>query len=169
MDKNAALIIVDMQNIFLRKNSELIPRVQALTESWPDQSKIYWLKYRNHPGSLFEKHLDWSAASVSPEIDLIEGAGQEQTFTHYGYAPAQDLIDAIKDKSISTAYVCGVDTDACVYAAMTVFWDNEIRPILLEHYTGSSGGQTFHEAAMALMTRQFGTKSIVSGPYRAAA
>lgn len=158
MDKSAALIIVDMQNVFLGKAQDLVPKIQALADEWPEDN-IFWLKYRNHPGSLFEKHLNWSKATVSPEIDLISGKGQKNAYTHYGYSPPEDFLNKVKSK-FETAYVCGVDTDACVYACMMTLWDNGIRPILLEKYCASSGGKTFHDAALSLMHRQFGMDSV---------
>lgn len=158
MDHSAALIIVDMQNVFLKKSKDLIPKVQSLADNWPEEN-IYWLRYRNHPGSLFEQHLNWSKAVVSPEIDLIEGRGQKNIYTHYGYAPSDDFINKIK-ASYQSAYVCGVDTDACVYACMISLWDNGVRPVLLEKYCGSSGGKTFHDAALSLIQRQFGADCV---------
>lgn len=157
-----ALVIVDMQNVFLKNETDLIPKVQDLAERWPED-RIYWLKYRNHPDSLFERHLDWSEGMVSPEIDLIDGKGQKQTFLHYGYAPPPECITHLNASGFNTAYICGVDTDACIYAAMMTFWDHGIRPVLLAGYCASSGGHRFHDAALALMNRQFGMESVIDG------
>jgi len=162
MTDQAALIIVDMQNVFLQQAQDLIVPVQEVARQW-NESDIYWLKYRNHPKSLYEEHLSWSAAIVSPEIDLIEGKGQKQTYTHYGYSPPLEMIRDLQNKDYKTAYICGVDSDACVYAAMMSLWDHNIRPILLEDCCASSGGQTYHDAAIALMHRQFGMKSVIKG------
>jgi len=156
-----ALLIVDMQTVFLKQSSHLIESVQSLAERW-SENDLYWLQYRNHPGSLFEKHLNWSAATVSPEIDLIEGKGQTKKYVHFGYSPPPELIEHLR-MNYKRAYVCGLDTDACVYAAMISLWDNDVRPMLLADYCASSGGKNFHEAAMALMQRQFGTDTIVKG------
>jgi nicotinamidase-related amidase len=150
-----------MQNIFLRSLSSLIPKVQDLAESWPEED-IYWLRYRNHPDSLFVKHLDWSEGMLAEDVELIEGKGQGQKIWHYGYSPPLELIDELKQK-YDTAYVCGVDTDACVYAAMMALWDNEIRPILLPDYSASSGGDHFHDVALAMMHRQFGMDATRAG------
>lgn len=161
MSKPCALLIIDMQNVFLRSLGHLIPKVQELAESWPEED-IYWLRYRNHPGSLYERHLDWSDATLADDIEMIDGKGQDKKFWHYGYSPPLELITELKEK-YETAYVCGVDTDACVYAAMMTLWDNEIRPILLSDYCGSSGGQHFHDVALSMMNRQFGMDATKPG------
>lgn len=158
----AALIIVDMQNVFLKQSSHLVTPIQELAESWPEDG-VFWLKYRNTPGSLFEKHLFWSEAMVSPEIDLIQSKHQKNIYTHYGYSPPQEFIDHLQAKGYTSAYVCGVDTDACVYACMMKLWDNEIRPVLLKDYCASSGGVNFHDVALNLMIRQFGMDSVIAG------
>ncbi|MGM0423158.1 MAG: isochorismatase family protein [Pseudomonadota bacterium] len=161
MTTPCALLIIDMQNIFLRSLAHLIPKVQDLAESWPAED-IYWLQFRNHPGSLYEKHLDWSDGMLANDIELIDGKGQDQKIWHYGYAPPLDFIQELKQK-YDTAYVCGVDTDACVYAAMMALWDNEIRPILLPDYSASSGGPHFHEVALSMIHRQFGMEATRKG------
>lgn len=160
-----ALVIVDMQNAFLKQASHLVTPVQELAASWPAEH-TFWLKYRNTPGSLFEEHLFWSEAMVSPETDLIECENQDHVYTHYGYSPPDEFIDHLKSANLAKAYVCGVDTDACVYAAMMKLWDNEIRPVLLKDFCTSSGGKNFHDVALNLMIRQFGMDSIKSGQPR---
>tara|TARA_B100000686_G_scaffold354396_1_gene464418 strand:+ start:7085 stop:7582 length:498 start_codon:yes stop_codon:yes gene_type:complete len=155
------LLIVDMQTVFLKQSSHLIEAVQDLVAKWPEKD-LYWLQYRNHPGSLFEKHLNWSDAIVSPDIDLIEGPGQDKKHVHYGYGPPPELIAHIQ-ANYKRAYVCGMDTDACVFATMLRLWDNDIRPLLLTDYCASSGGGQFHDAALAIMQRQFGTDTLVKG------
>lgn len=160
-----ALIIVDMQSVFLKQASHLIQDVQELAKSWPSQD-MYWLKYRNTPGSLFEKHLFWSDAMVPPATDLIDAPHQDKTFVHFGYSPGDDFIEALKNNRVKKAYVCGVDTDACVLATMIKLWDNDIRPVLLKDFCASSGGKNFHDVALNLMIRQFGMDSIISGKPR---
>ena len=150
-----------MQKVFLRHSMALIPKVQELAALWPEDH-LYWLQYRNYPGSLYEKHLDWEDGTLSHEIELIEGPGQTRKILHYGYAPPREFIDEMAQK-YDTAYVCGVDTDACVYAAMISLWDAEVRPVLLSDYCGSSGGKNFHDAALSLMHRQFGMDCVISG------
>lgn len=161
--KPDALLIIDIQNGFMSKGAEsVIAPVVELVSAWP-QEHIYYLKYRNYPDSLFARHLDWQELMTSPEVDFVSGTYREGSpvFEHFGYKPPDDLIAALKQ--YKTVGICGVDTDACVMAAVFTLWDADIRPVILEKYCASSGGAHFHEAALGLMLRQFGTSCVYKG------
>ena len=158
-----ALLVIDMQVGFMKKGAEAtIAPVSELVRKWPVEN-LYYLKYRNHPGSLFTQHLDWHSfmtaedSTLVPEV-YVEGA---PVFDHYGYGPPDELIAALK--KYKTVGICGVDTDACVMAAVFSLWDAEIRPVVYAEYCMSSGGAQIHQAALGLMLRQFGVNGIIKG------
>jgi len=153
----------------MRKGADLVvPAIAALVKFWPQES-LYYLKYKNYPGSLFTKHLDWHKFMTSDQISLVpevyvEGA---PVFDHFGYHPPPELMATLK--KYKTVGICGLDTDACVMAAVFALWDAEIRPIILSEYCASSGGVQFHQAALDLMLRQFGAQSVLRGKIQGAA
>jgi nicotinamidase-related amidase len=159
--KPEALLVIDMQKGFMKSGAETaIPAVKEVVTKWPVQD-LYYLKYRNYPGSLFTMHLDWHEFMTSDQVDFepgiyVEGA---EVFDHYGYRPPDELL--AKLKKYKTVGICGVDTDACVMAAVFSLWDSEIRPVVLARYCASSGGDQMHRAALDLMLRQFGVHSIL--------
>lgn len=156
-------MIIDIQHGFMRNGAEsVVPTVATLVKSWP-QDKLFYLRYRNYPGSLFSRHLDWHEFMSSGQINIVpevyvDGA---PVFEHYGYRPPDTLIEVLR--GFETVGICGVDTDACVMAAVFALWDAEIRPIVLADYCMSSGGRSFHLAALDLMMRQFGTDAVIRG------
>ncbi|MDY0009081.1 MAG: isochorismatase family protein [Bdellovibrionales bacterium] len=163
MNKPEALLINDIQQGFMKNGAEaVIDPIATLVESWP-QDRLFYLRYRNYPGSLFARHLDWHEFMTSGQVDIVpkvyvEGA---PVFEHYGYRPPDTLIEVLS--GFETVGICGVDTDACVMAAVFALWDAEIRPVVLADYCMSSGGRSFHNAALDLMLRQFGTDGILRG------
>lgn len=163
MNKPEALLIIDIQQGFMKNGAEaVIDPIATLVESWP-QDRLFYLRYRNYPGSLFARHLDWHEFMTSGQVDIVpkvyvEGA---PVFEHYGYRPPDTLIEVLS--GFETVGICGVDTDACVMAAVFALWDAEIRPVVLADYCMSSGGRSFHNAALDLMLRQFGTDGILRG------
>lgn len=158
-----ALIIVDLQREFIGQNQDYISKVKDLAESWPND-QVYWMRYLNHPDSMFVRYLDWVEAIETPETSLIKWDGIEHThiIDHYGYGIPQDELTVFKAKNRG-AVICGADTDACVMSTMFNLWDNDIKPTLLSDYCLSSGGKEYHELALKLMTRQFGPRCILSG------
>ncbi len=161
--KPEALLVIDIQNGFMEHGSErVVGPVASLVRAWPP-GHLYYLKYRNHPGSLYERHLDWQDCMTAGQADLVPEiyVGNAPVFEHFGYAPPPELLAALKKyKSVG---LCGVDTDACIMAAAFALWEAEIRPFVLEHYSASSGGPHFHAAALDLIRRQFGTGAILQG------
>ena len=69
-----ALIAVDLQREFVKPNPDLLSRVKNLVTEWPEQD-VYWMRYFNHPDSMFVKYLDWVEAIDSPEAGLIWWGG----------------------------------------------------------------------------------------------
>lgn len=140
----------------------LVQPLAQLVARWP-QDRLFYLRYRNYPDSLFARHLDWHDFIAGENIDLVPEVYVKDApvFEHYGYRPPDELIARLKQ--FGAVNICGVDTDACVMAAVFALWDAEIQPIVLADYCMSSGGKQFHLAALDLMLRQFGTKCVVRG------
>jgi nicotinamidase-related amidase len=162
-DRPEALLVVDMQKGFMRNGAEtLIPSVTTLANGWA-KDKVFYLAYRNHPDSLYTRHLDWHDFMTSTEAALVDGvhAPGVPVFNHYGYRPPDELIARLRH--YPSVGICGVDTDACVMAAVFALWDAGIRPVVLADYCMSSGGASFHKAALDLMLRQFGTACVLRG------
>lgn len=157
------LLVIDVQLGFMNKGADrVVPDIKDLVGRYrPEQ--VYYLRYRNVPGSLFAKYLDWHEFLTRNHYDIVPDVltATPQVFDHYGYSPPPELIEVLQSKNVQAAGICGVDTDACVMAALFQLWDHGIRPIVLSHYCMSSGGEPFHRAALDLMMRQFGAGSII--------
>lgn len=162
--ENHPLLIIDLQNDFLSKVSEnYIEKTMAFLEQWsPDN--VYWLRYLNHPDSLYDQHIDYRECMTSPGKDLIPPPvshnGQQRIVDHFGYSPPPELIAEIKENGHKAVGICGVDTDACVMASCFALWDNGLQPLIYQDYCASSGGENMHTAALSMMYRQFGVKSV---------
>jgi nicotinamidase-related amidase len=155
-----ALIVIDMQKGFLRRQPDLERTVRNLTALYPDES-TYWLVYRNHGESSFVRHLGWGEMMSSPDIDLADTliADPARTYRHESYSLPKALLERLKGCDVVA--LAGTDTDACVQAAAFDLWDAGIQPLIVEPCCGSSGGMSFHKAAIDLIRRQFGMQAIV--------
>jgi len=157
-----ALLIIDMQQGFLHQQEALIHKVGKLAGKVPPEH-TYWLKYRNHPDSMFTRHLNWGDMMVSPRTDLPAELAPlaTQIFEHYVYGLPQELLARLK--TYAKVGIAGVDTDACVFAATFNLWDEGVQPVILAEYCHSSGGHSFHQAALNIMQRQFGADNLFAG------
>jgi nicotinamidase-related amidase len=156
-----ALIVIDMQKGFLRRQPELVEKVHDLTLRFPAGS-TYWLKYRNYPGSPFIRHLGWGEMMGPPETDFADllKPDPKRTYSHESYSLPVDLLSVLKPcRAVALA---GTDTDACIQAAAFDLWNHNIHPLIVEPCCGSSEGAHFHKSSIDIMRRQFGTQAIVN-------
>jgi len=163
--KFEALLVIDVQHIFMRNQADrVIEPIRDLVEKLP-ADKVYYLRYINHPDSLYTRHLDCHAGMTKSDTDVVPEAYRDNApvFNHYGYAPSVELMQILQ--KYKTVGICGVDTDACVMAAVFALWDAGIRPLVLADYCASSGGKQFHETALGLMLRQFGVDGVIHGRF----
>lgn len=165
MELSKGLVVVDVQQGFMRNGADrIVPDIKDLVGRY-DATRVYYLRYRNVPGSLFTKHLDWHDFLTRNQYEIVPDVltSEPLVFDHYGYAPPPELIERMHADGVSEAAICGLDTDACVMAALFSLWDHNIRPVVLSAYCTSSGGEAFHRVALDLMLRQFGTGSVIAG------
>src|SRR5688572_3256269 len=71
--EKAVLIVVDMQNGFIREESQhVVPKVVDLVDRWQAAGgDTVFTRYINYPGSPFERIIRWSKLQTSPEIDIV--------------------------------------------------------------------------------------------------
>ena len=163
--KNSPLLVIDLQTAFTKSVSDaFIQNITGFIGGWPEEL-TYWLKFLNHPDSLYEKHIDYQDCTLSADSALIvpppsHAAEKRKIVNHFGYAPPQDFIAQLKSDGHNSVNICGLDTDACVMAACFSLWDAGIQPIVHTEYCQSSGGTEMHRAALSMMYRQFGMHSM---------
>jgi nicotinamidase-related amidase len=66
----------------------------------------------------------------------------------------------LHEREIDTVVLCGVDTDACVMATALDAFDHGLRPLVLSDLCASSGGDSYHQAALMLLERNIGRRQL---------
>lgn len=149
MHTNTALVIVDLQNGF-HPSDELIEKI---SESIQPYETVIATKFVNG-NPLFQKILNYPELSKE-EMELMDYPASVKIFEKTGYGLPRELIAYLKDKKISIVHVCGLETDACVLAAMYSLWDAEIQPILLKDLSFTPDAKVC-ESAELISKRNFG-------------
>lgn len=76
-------------------------------------------------------------------------------FEKYGYGITNKDLDLLKDNNIKEIDICGVQTDACVYAIALQLFDNGIYPNVLINYT-MTVSEDKQNNAKDILIHQFG-------------
>ena len=162
------LLVIDVQNGFINSSTENTKNeiVDLL------KSKIFDIiiatKFINNNGSNFEKILKWNKLKDKKEQQIDNNVENyiDYIIEKEGYsAYTNELKNILKrvngDKLPSKLYLVGFDTDGCVLATAIDLLEAGIKPIILEKYCSSTGGEEYNKAGIRVLKRVVGEYNIV--------
>lgn len=152
-----ALLIVDMQNGFITKKpySDLVSKINSLIEKNNYEYYIF-TKFINRKNSFYVKKLGWeNLLSEESQKICVSIPHNNFIFEKNGYGLSQKQIEKIKEilSTENNIDICGLQTDACVYAISLQLFDNDIYPNILINYTATLNN---NKAVKAMLIHQFG-------------
>lgn len=157
-----ALVIVDAQDGFIHKahNGNLaLQRIHDLI-AHAGASTIVATTFINQPDSLFCTELGYTKMSGSDPATRLDPTVSKHADAivpkeGYGLDPetAQHIAEFLTHRGVTSAYIVGFDTDACVLAIAYCLFDAGIMPIIVSDGCASGGGQALHEAALQIAQR----------------
>ena len=154
MDK--ILIIVDMQNGFMTRPNyiNLQSKINNLIKL-NEYDKYIFTKFINKDNSLYETKLNWfelkNKESQTICVDIPENS---IVLEKMGYGLSHEQLEQIKSLDVNSVDICGLQTDACVYAIAFQLFDNGIFPNILINYCQTSLER--NSIAKEIMIHQFG-------------
>lgn len=162
------LIVVDMQEGFVHseKIRELVSNIKRLLEA-DVFDVVIATKFINTKDSMFEKYLSWSDLEIDEEQQICQELSpyiNAITVKNYYSGVNEQFLMELATNNDGTlpdrVFLVGVDTDCCVLATAVSLFENNIRPIVLPAYTGSTGGEEAHQAGVRCLERLIGKKQI---------
>ena len=142
-----ALLIIDVQ-----KSAVIKPEIaQNIEKLQYEYDVVYISKFTNQDSPLL-KLLNWSG--YDDESFAFKPKDNAIIYTKTGYSsylPEMKQFDEI--------YLCGFDTDACVYKTAMDLAEIGVRPIVLKEYCFSAN-QEFHNMGLKLLERNIGAINI---------
>ena len=152
------LLIVDMQKGFINKNeySNLINKINNLIKRNTYNYYIF-TKFINKTDSFYVKKLNWkNLISEESQKICVTIPKNSLIFEKFGYGLNESQIKKIKEIVFTDNQIdiCGLQTDACVYAISIQLFDNLIFPNILINYTATSNN---NENVKSMLIHQFGT------------
>lgn len=162
------LFVIDVQNGFVSDSTKMIlPKIEQLMDDF-DEGFIVATQFINTEDSAFNGILHWGRLKTAPEIELIPFVKEKATYViqkpTYS-ACIDETMQLLRKNNVTEAYISGIDTDCCVLATAVSLFDYNIRPVVLEQYCASNGGEISHQAAITVLERTIGLKQICTGQY----
>lgn len=100
--------------------------------------------------------------------DLVKYCDVVLSHTEYNCLSNRKLLEIMRTYNggelPEEVYLCGLDTDACVYETAIALSEIGIKPILIKDLCFSSGGLKYHEAALMLFKRNI-SSSLIKDSY----
>jgi len=149
MGKNRALLIIDLQEGF-NPSAKLIKGILKRAQNY---SMVVATQFTNG-NPLYQRVLQ-CPRFTKKESALIPLPEKAKVFKKTGYGLPRALIRYLKNKKITRVDIGGLETDACVLAALFDLWDAGIQPRLLRTLS-SARSKKLQKAAHLISKRNFG-------------
>ena len=167
---SAVLVVIDVQNGFVSAASApAVPAIVELAARWHRAGgEIVFARYLNYPDSNFVRLRNWSRVMGPPESDIVPElaplvpkavAVVEKTM----YSLFNKQGDAlVREHEWTDLYICGFDTEACVFKTAVDAFERGLTPWVIEDATASSYGQEAHEMGLHMARHLVGPGQVIS-------
>ena len=151
-----ALIIVDIQNGFMHHKNykNLAEKIENYISNNLYDLYIF-TKFKNVKNSLYERYLNYTNLQDKNSQNISIAIPKNSLIIEkHGYGLEKTDLEKLKNLNLGSIDICGLQTDACVYAISLQLWDCGIFPNILINYTATNPKN--EEYAKEMLIHQFG-------------
>ncbi len=153
------LLVIDVQKDFINKHTEgTLYKIEELVNS--NQFKnIVFTKFINDKESIWYKKLNYYGcmSNDGQRIPINTKVINKRTYS----ALNEDLKEYIKTNNIDQIYLCGFDTDACIYKTALDLFENGYEVYVLQDYCMAHKGKVLHDIMIQNLKRLIGKEYII--------
>lgn len=167
------LVVIDVQNGFVNAGSaHVVPVIADLAARWLDAGgPVIFTRYRNHPGSPFERLIGWSGLQDEQEVAF---APQVAPLTERAVVIGKTTYSALTDEmraliaehGYTDLFLCGIASEGCVLASALAAFDAGLVPWVLTDACASNASRMpageAHAAGLMLIARLTGAGQLIS-------
>ena len=159
---NKLLLVIDLQNDFINENTrDIVERINELINS-NKYEHIVFTKFINDEDSIYYKKLNSRFFLTEEGRDIPLNTKDYKVINKYVYSALNDeLKEYISTNNIDEIYLCGLDTDACVYKTALDLFENNYDVYVLKDYTMSHRGVELHNIFIENLKRLIGKEKVI--------
>lgn len=171
-----ALIVIDMTveqwaNIVYRRDSTLKSVQRVIASQGVFDVKIdsrLWIRSAKESSlwSVYPDvgHADSPGAEIIPELRKCDGAGdlvfvEKKNFSAF---PGNELDAMLRKQNIEEVYLCGINTDYCVFATALDAFQRQYNVFVIEDAVTSVDGKDAHEEGISRAAKHFSQRCLVT-------
>jgi nicotinamidase-related amidase len=153
------LLIIDVQKFFINKFTKDIPKKIANFIESHKFDFVLFLKFVNSKNSGFVKYLNWRKMFSSPDTDIVPELKRFTTKrnifekTAFSAFKSKGFLQFLKENQIKRLYICGFDTDGCVFSTAIEAFDLGFDVKVIQDLCASHHGKEYHKNAIKLLKR----------------
>ena len=158
-----ALLIVDVQNFFINKWTQHIPKNIVRLMEKENFPLIVFSQFINTPTSQFIKQLNFTGCAKPPYSDIVQDlqpwVKKDNVFIKNTYSVFSNTAfeNYLKEKKIEELWIVGLDTDFCVLADCFNAFDRGFKvKVAADCCASFTTGPAGHEAALEIIRKNIG-------------
>ena len=159
---NKLLLVIDVQNDFINDNTRNVKnKIEKLVES-NKYDNIVFTKFINDKDNILYKRINYKGCLSENGQEIAINTNGNKIIAKKTYSALTDELEEYLNKhNISEIYLCGFDTDACVYKTAIDLFEKDYNVYVLNDYTMSSRGNELHNIFIDNLKRLIGKDNII--------
>jgi len=152
---NAKQVVSNCRELALNKDGffDLVVDSKLWLER-PEESSLSWV-YPETATTMFVAGSE--GASLVPELRSIPNLVFCKK-NNYSCFAKSDLLQVLRDAVIEEVYICGINTDYCVFATTMASFENQFRTFVISDAVSTIRGKEAHEEGLRNLERHFSSK-----------
>jgi len=164
-----ALIVVDVQNGFVRSRSQhVVPAIVSLVCEWQKAGgATVFTRYLNYENSPYERIIGWKRMRDTPETELIpelepyvKGSTVLDKTIYSLFTDAG--VDLVARNGWSDLVICGIATESCVCKTAVDAFERNLTPWVVTDACASHAGEEAHAAGLLVTGRFIGPNQLIT-------
>ncbi len=159
---NSLLLIIDLQKVFINKNTRKLPKKINKIINDKKYNKIAFTRFNNFDDSIYVKKLKWKKCINVDDKKIMIGVGNNRVFNKYIYSAVnEEFIKFIKENNITNIYLCGIDIECCVLKTAFDLFELGYNVYVLKDYCACTHGIIRKNNALKIIKRCIGKDNVI--------
>lgn len=159
---NSLLLIIDLQKVFINKNTRKLPKKINKIINDKKYNKIAFTRFNNFDDSIYVKKLKWKKCINVDDKKIMIDIGNNKVFNKYVYSAVnEEFIKFIKENNITNIYLCGIDIECCVLKTAFDLFELGYNVYVLKDYCTCTHGIIRKNNALKIIKRCIGKDNVI--------
>lgn len=159
---NSLLLIIDLQKVFINKNTRKLPKKINKIINDKKYNKIAFTRFNNFDDSIYVKKLKWKKCINVDDKKIMIDIGNNKVFNKYVYSAVnEEFIKFIKENNITNIYLCGIDIECCVLKTAIDLFELGYNVYVLKDYCTCTHGIIRKNNALKIIKRCIGKDNVI--------